>query len=290
MNLIDKMQRELPRLSKSERKVASVILQDPPAAIHKSIAVLAKLANVSEPTVNRFCRRLETKGYPDFKLLLAQSLAKGTPFVNRHVEQTDSTSEFAGKIFESTMAALNITRKHLDFNALEQAINALSAAAKISFFGFGASASVAHDAQNKFLRFDTPVFFSDDLLMQRMTVTNARPGDVVVCISHTGRTKALCEIASMARQTKATVLGITAAASPLAKECNIVLSTQVPEDTDIYMPMASRIAQLVLIDVLITGYTLRSGPDFGDRLRLVKESLRDSRYSPESSSEDSSSD
>ena len=281
MNLIDKMHRDMAQFSKSERKVAAVILHDPKAAIHKSIAVLAKLANVSEPTVNRFCRRLDTKGYPDFKLLLAQSLAKGTPFVNRHVEQSDSTAEFASKIFESTMAALNITRKHIDLNALEQAIDALSQAPKISFFGFGASASVAHDAQNKFLRFDTPVFFSDDLLMQRMTVTNARKGDVVVCISHTGRTKALCEIAGIARQTQATVLGITAADSPLARECNIVLSTQVPEDTDVYMPMASRIAQLVLIDVLITGYTLRSGPDFRDRLRLVKESLRDSRFSLE---------
>lgn len=283
MNILEKLHQEVSHLSKSERKVAEVILADPRAAIHKSIAVLAKLADVSEPTVNRFCRRLDTKGYPDFKLLLAQSLAKGTPFVNRHVEQNDSIDDYTAKIFESTMAALNVTRKNIDVRALEQAIEALSNAAKISFFGFGASASVAHDAQNKFLRFDTPVYFSDDILMQRMVVTNARPGDVIVCISHTGRTKAIVEIAGIARQTKATVLGITAAASPLAKECSIVLSTQVPEDTDVYMPMASRIAHLMLIDVLITGYTLRRGPDFRDNLRLIKESLRDSRYmKPES--------
>ncbi|RUO40923.1 transcriptional regulator HexR [Pseudidiomarina aestuarii] len=283
MNILEKLHQEVSHLSKSERKVAEVILADPRAAIHKSIAVLAKLADVSEPTVNRFCRRLDTKGYPDFKLLLAQSLAKGTPFVNRHVEQNDTIDDYTAKIFESTMAALNVTRKNIDVRALEQAIDALSNAAKISFFGFGASASVAHDAQNKFLRFDTPVYFSDDILMQRMVVTNARPGDVIVCISHTGRTKAIVEIAGIARQTKATVLGITAAASPLAKECSIVLSTQVPEDTDVYMPMASRIAHLMLIDVLITGYTLRRGPDFRDNLRLIKESLRDSRYmKPES--------
>lgn len=278
MNILEKLHHEVSHLSKSERKVAEVILADPRAAIHKSIAVLAKLADVSEPTVNRFCRRLDTKGYPDFKLLLAQSLAKGTPFVNRHVEQTDTIDDYTAKIFESTMAALNVTRKNIDVRALEQAIEAISNAPKISFFGFGASASVAHDAQNKFLRFDTPVFFSDDILMQRMVVTNARPGDVIVCISHTGRTKAIVEIAGIARQTKATVLGITAANSPLADECSIVLSTQVPEDTDVYMPMASRIAHLMLIDVLITGYTLRRGPDFRDNLRLIKESLRDSRF------------
>lgn len=278
MNLLDKLHSEVASLSKSERKVADVILADPQAAIHKSIATLAQLAEVSEPTVNRFCRTLGAKGYPDFKLLLAQSLVKGTPFVNRHVEQDDSTEDFTGKIFESTMAALNVTRKHIDIERLEQAIEALSNAAKISFFGLGASASVAHDAQNKFLRFDTPVLFSDDVMMQRMAAINSGPSDVLVFISHTGRTKALCEIAAIARQTQATVLGITADPSPLADECSIVLSSQVPEDTDVYMPMASRIAQLVLIDVLITGYTLRRGPDFRDKLRLIKESLRDSRF------------
>lgn len=66
-------------LSKSEQKVADAILAAPQTAIHSSIATLAKIANVSEPTVNRFCRRLNTKGFPDFKLALAQSLANGTP-------------------------------------------------------------------------------------------------------------------------------------------------------------------------------------------------------------------
>ena len=52
----------------------------------------------------------------------------------------------------------------------------------------------------------------------------------------------------------------------------------VPEDTDIYMPMASRIAQLVLIDVLATGFTLRRGVKFQENLKKVKEGIRDSRY------------
>ncbi|KFZ29882.1 transcriptional regulator [Pseudidiomarina atlantica] len=283
MNLIEKLHTELSGLSKSERKVAAVILADPEAAIHKSIASLAELADVSEPTVNRFCRSLGAKGYPDFKLQLAQSLVKGVPFVNRHVEQGDEIADYTAKIFESSMAALNVTRQQVDTQALDAAIDKLAAARQISFFGLGASASVAHDAQNKFLRFDTPVQFSDDVLMQRMQVINARPEDVIVFISHTGRTRALVEIAQLAQQTKATLIGVTAADSPLAELCSLVLSTHVPEDTDVYMPMASRIAQLVLIDVLVTGYTLRRGPDFRDRLRLIKESLKDSRITKKSS-------
>ncbi|MGL4456024.1 MAG: SIS domain-containing protein, partial [Plesiomonas sp.] len=102
--------------------------------------------------------------------------------------------------------------------------------------------------------------------------------DVIVLISHTGRTKSLVEIAQLARENEATVIAITSEGSPLAREASLALTLDVPEDTDVYMPMASRIAQLTLIDVLATGFTLRRGAKFRDNLKRVKEALRDSRF------------
>ena len=278
MNILEKITQHNSVFSKSERKVAEVILANPQTAIHSSIATLAKMSGVSEPTVNRFCRRLDTKGYPDFKLHLAQSLANGTPYVNRHVDENDSADEYTSKIFESTMANLELARKSLDTSTINRSVDLLTQANKISFFGLGASAVVAHDAQNKFFRFNVPVVYFDDILMQRMSAINSRQGDVVVVISHTGRTKALVDVASLARENDATVIGITTAGTPLAKECNFVLSVDVAEDTDLYMPMASRIAQLTLIDCLATGFTLRRGTKFRDNLKKVKDSLRSSRF------------
>jgi len=278
MNILEKITSEIDTFSKSERKVAEVILASPSTIIHASIASLAKQAKISEPTVNRFCRRLDTKGYPDFKLHLAQSLANGTPYVNRHVDETDTAEEYTTKIFESTMANLDMACKNLSSQTINRAVDVLTQANQISFFGLGASAVVAHDAQNKFFRFNVPVVYFDDILMQRMSAINSRQGDVVVLISHTGRTKPLIEVASLARENDATVIGITVSNSPLAKECNIVLNINVAEDTDLYMPMSSRIAQLTLMDVLATGFTLRRGSKFRDNLKKVKDSLRSSRF------------
>ena len=246
MNTLDKITNNLESFSKSERKVAEVILASPQTAIHSSIATLAKLADVSEPTVNRFCRRLDTKGFPDFKLHLAQSLANGTPYVNRHVEAEDGPDTYTAKIFESTMACLDAAKNSLDISAINRCVDILTQSKKISFFGLGC--------------------------------INSSEGDVVVLISHTGRTKALVEIAALARENDATVIGMTAKDSPLARECNLVLSMDVPEDTDVYMPMASRIAQLALVDVLATGFTLRRGMKFRENLKKVKEGLRESRF------------
>jgi RpiR family carbohydrate utilization transcriptional regulator len=278
MNILEKITQHNSVFSKSERKVAEVILANPQTAIHSSIATLAKMSGVSEPTVNRFCRRLDTKGYPDFKLHLAQSLANGTPYVNRHVEENDGPEEYTNKIFESTMASLEVARQSVDISTINRAVDLLTQAQKISFFGLGASASVAHDALNKFFRFNVPVVYFEDILMQRMSCMNCSEDDVVVLISHTGRTKSLVEVAQIARSNDATVVGITSKGSPLAKECNLVLSLEVPEDTDMYMPMASRIAQLILIDILATGFTLRRGNKFRENLKRVKDTLRGSRF------------
>ncbi len=278
MNMLEKIQSQLEHLSKSERKVAEVILESPAQAMHSSIATLASEAGVSEPTVNRFCRSLETKGFPDFKLHLAQSLANGTPYVNRNVDEDDSVEAYTTKIFESAMASLDHVRQSLDMATVNRAVDMLTQAKKIAFFGLGSSAAVAHDAMNKFFRFNVPVVYSDDIVVQRMSCMNGGADDVVVLISHTGRTKSLVELARLARDNDALVLAITSRGSPLAREASLALLLDVPEDTDIYMPMVSRLGQLTVIDVLATGFTLRRGAKFRDNLKRVKEALKESRF------------
>lgn len=278
MNTLEKIQLYIENFSKSERKVAEVIIDFPQIAIHSSIATLAKMADVSEPTVNRFCRRLDTKGFPDFKLHLAQSLANGTPYVNRNVEENDNADAYTTKIFESTMACLDIAKNSIDTQQINRAVDLLTQAKQISFFGLGASASVAHDAQNKFFRFNIPIICFNDIVMQQMSCINSSHGDVVVVISHTGRTKSLIEIATLAKENGATVIAITEKGSPLDKVCSLSITLDVPEDTDIYMPMASRIVQMTVIDVLATGFTLRRGPGFRENLRKVKEAIKESRF------------
>ena len=120
------------------------------------------------------------------------------------------------------------------------------------------------------------MIYSDDVVMQRMSCINSTEGDVVVLISHTGRTKT--RLKSPVSPVKMT---LPCSPSPprtrrsRRKPLTIILN--VPEDTDIYMPMISRLAQLTIIDVLATGFTLRRGPKFRDNLRRVKEALKDSR-------------
>ncbi len=280
-NLLADIQARLDSLNKSERKVAEAILRDPSAATRYSIAALARAANVSEPTVNRFCRGFSATGFPDFKIRLAQSIATGTPYVGQNVEANDTVAEFADKIMLSTIASLDKARQALDSNALATAIDYLIQAKQINFFGMGGSASVAIDAQHKFFRFNIPVMCYDDALMQRMVAAGSSVGDVIVLISYTGRTRETVDIAQVARANGATVIGITNPDSPLAEVCSTVVGVTAPEDTEVYMPMSSRIIHLTVIDILATGVTLKRGKDFLGHLKKIKESLKPTRFPPE---------
>ncbi|MCF7204015.1 MurR/RpiR family transcriptional regulator [Pseudomonas oligotrophica] len=277
-NLLEQIQNRLDDLNKAERKVAEAILQDPQQATRYSIAALAQAAKVSEPTVNRFCRSFNVGGYPELKMQLAQSLASGAAYVSRAVEADDGPEAYTRKIFGSTIASLDAACQSLDPQLISRAVDLLIQARQIHFFGLGASAPVALDAQHKFFRFNLAVSAHSDVLMQRMLASVAHTGDLFVIISYTGRTRELVDVARLARENGASVLGLTAAGSPLARVCTLSLDIPLPEDTDIYMPMTSRIVQLTVLDVLATGVTLRRGVDFQPHLRKVKESLVPTRY------------
>jgi RpiR family carbohydrate utilization transcriptional regulator len=173
-------------------------------------------------------------------------------------------------------------RDNISYTRVNQVVDKLIQAKRIYFFGLGASGSVARDAEHKFFRFNLPVSSHEDVLMQRMLASTGGAGDLFFIVSHTGRTKEIVEVAEIARNNGSIVIGLTAPDSPLAAMSTLAMDVDVPENTDEYMPMASRIVHLVVLDVLATGMTLRRGPDFLPHLEKIKNSLKPTRYKSDS--------
>jgi len=277
-NLIKIISEELPSLNKTEAKVAQVILADPEAATQTSIAVLAKKSGVSEPSVNRFCKRFKAKGFPDLKLKLAKAVVIGIPFVGRNLEPERDASSYTKKIIDSTISNLALMGETIGYQRVNQVVDSLIQAKRIYFFGLGDSGAVARYAENKFFRFNLPVSFHDDVLMQRMLATTGTTGDVFFIISQTGRTKEMIEVAQIAKANDSTVIALTSSKSPLEKLSSKALYVDIPKNSDEYMSIPSRIIPLVILDILATGVTLRRGPEFLPHLEKIKNSLKSTRF------------
>lgn len=279
MNLLQHIAASRQQLRKSELKVADHVLANAAEVMHSSMADLAREVGVSEPTIVRFCRATGCTGFQDLKLRLAQSLAAGASFGQFSISDNDSVAQLSHKIFDTTLATLMEVRERLDQRAMEDAIEAMARARRVEFYGFGASGAVASDAQHKFFRLQVSTAAYSDPHMQAMSAVTLGPKDVAVAISQTGRTKDLLHSAALVAECGATLISLCPSNTPLAELGKIHIAIDVTEDTEIYTPLSSRIAHLVVIDVLAMGMAMRRGPELVNHLKNVKRSLRGLRLS-----------
>lgn len=275
--LLDRLKGGTDKLSKSDLKISEVILRDPQAAIHQSIARLAREAGVSEPTVNRLCRKLGCSGYPDFKLKLAQEISRGSHLFSENMEASDDTHTVIKKVLSSIEESVRSIGRATSAASIEEAANLLLGSKSIYFFGMGASGPVALDAQHKFARFGIPVVAHTDFINQRMMCSMLTPEDTAVFISYTGRTNAINENAEVANNVGARTIGLTRNNSPLAKHCQVVVNAVTAEDTDLFTPMTSRIIHLALVDILATKLALQLGEEVEKNIKSIKTNLQSTR-------------
>ena len=271
---IDSASRSLPP---SEVRVARAVLAEPGAAVAMSIAAIAAAADVSEPTVARFCKRLGFSGFREFKLALAYSIAGGVPFIHGDIAAGDEVPDIAAKVLNRTISTLVVLRDGLDPAVLDQAVAMIAAARRLEFYGQGNSGIVAQDAQHKFFRLGLATNAYSDPHVHSMAAALLGPGDVVVAISAGGRTLDLIRSAEIARKSGADVIAITVGGSSLARVATLTIATDMFEDQDIYSPMTSRLSHLALIDILAVGVAIRMGPGVAGNLERAKGAVRDKR-------------
>ena len=264
--LLGQIQRSRDSLSPAEKRVADHVLAHPRSALSDPIAEIARAAQVSQPTVIRFCRSLGCEGLSDFKLRLASGLSGAIPLTHTQVTGTDSVLELGVKVLGNTASAILQVREQLNRDMLVRAIELLAAAQRIEFFAVGHYGVVADDAQYKFLRFGVPSASYTDARLQVLAANVLRPTDVAVIISSSGRIDDLLAVADRARERGAPVLAITASHSPLAKKADVALIVDHVEDVATHVPMVSRILHLLVIDILAVGVAMRLGQAGGDGL------------------------
>jgi RpiR family carbohydrate utilization transcriptional regulator len=265
----------LDKLRRSERKVAELVLAQSESVIHMRIVDLAAAAQVSEPTVVRFCRAIDCDGFQSFKLELAQSTAQQPARESFALSDLDTARDYAFKVFDATMNTLKNVRDTLDPDAIEAAVNALCNANRVEFYGFGASSPVAIDAQHKFFRLRIASAAHSDPHLQAMSAMSLTPGDVVVAISQSGRTTSLIEAMDHVRESGALIVGLAPSRTPVLNACTIPIPIDVePAPGDSFTPLPSRIAHMAVIDILAVGVSKMKGEEVDRHLSKLNRGLQ----------------
>lgn len=257
-NILNEIRLYYPKFTKSEKKVADFVLHSPKKVLQLTITDLANICNVGDTTVFRFCRSLKTNGYQDFRLSLALTLNSTQTFDikdNKQVIDANNIIEVSNRIVNTYQSAVIDTFKLLDYDKINEAVNLLLNARNIYFFGLGGSGITAFEAQNKFLKIMSNVFYTVDKHMQLMTAALLSKEDVAVIFTNSGVTKDIIEISKSANKSGAKLILITKfLQSPCAAYSNVLLLSGAVEGPMQGGSIAAKVSQLYMVDLLYAEY------------------------------------
>ncbi len=269
----------LPSLSPSEQRVGRAILDDPARAARLTITDLAGLAATSETTVIRLCRSIEVGSYPNLRIALATAAGRAgldsRATLSPDIDPDDDLAAVVAKVGAVDARAITDTVANLDTDQLAQAVEAIVVARRVDVYGVAASGYVALDLQQKLHRIGLTVFAWSDPHMALPSAANLTRDDVAIGISHSGTTIDTIDAINQAREVGAFAVAVTNyARSPIARAADVVLRTSVSETTLRSGAMASRIAELTVVDCLFLAVAQRRYPDTLTALDRTRASVR----------------
>lgn len=261
--------------SKAERRLASIVLGDLDFACKASIADLAGRADVSEPTVTRFCRSLGCEGVRDFKFQLAQILAIGGLYLfPEPLRREEREARILDAVHDGAVAALDRVRDGIAMARVNDIADHLARARQIMVFGSGGVSSLgAVELQNRLFRLGLCIVAHTDGQMQRMSAAVADADTVAVAISASGHAASVVEATRIARRYGATTIAITDPDSALAAEASVTLPFLIPGDAFVFKPTSGRYSLLMIIDLVATATAENIGPGVLEGLRRIRTSL-----------------
>ena len=278
--LLVRVRAVMPALAPAEQRVANAVLADPGGVAAMTISELAEVASTSETTVIRFCKQIGVPGYPQLRLQLAAQSAQENirPEVGGDIEPGDSLADVVGKVAFADERAVRETAQQLDVDALSKVVAAVAKAPRVDLYGAAASSFVALDLQQKLHRIRRVAFAWSDVHVMLTSAALLGEDDVAIGISHTGTTIEVVEALEEAAKHGATTVAVTNfPRSPLAKTADLVLTTAARETTYRSGAMASRIAQLTVIDCLFIGVAQQVLPDARKALEETASAVRGHR-------------
>ena len=266
-------------LAKSEKRVASYILENPEEVIRLSVTDLADSSGVSDATVVRTCRKFGMSGYQEMKVLLAQSLVSPLQSIHENISDSDTPPEIIRKVFNAAIHTLNYTMSVMDYNKVNEAAHMMAAAKRIVIIALGNSDSLGMDLYHKLLQLGMNVTFSSDSHMQMVLACATYAEAVMVAISHSGSSRDIVEAAKEWKSGDGKLITISnIGRSPLSKQADISLSTASQGENFKQTALSSHVAAMTIIDSLYTLIAMNNLSETDGHFRRIDACLMKKKF------------
>jgi len=275
--LLLNIQRQKNYLNPALRKIAAYVLENPEKIKLLKIKELASKCEVSEATVTRFVREFNINTFQELKIILAtvpssapNDRNKEEKYIYDDVVKGDSVESLIEKIAFRNLETLKETKKIINSVEVEKAVTAIDKSDIVTIYCVGSSMVAAESAKMRFYRVGKECIVYNDPANQAVSSSLLRKNHVAIGISNSGQSAPTVNALRMAQKNGVTTICITSSnTSPITRFADIKLYTATRISSFFQESLVSRVAQILIIDILYTCYALKH---YNKSIRMVEKS------------------
>ncbi|MFH2068845.1 MAG: MurR/RpiR family transcriptional regulator [Candidatus Omnitrophota bacterium] len=270
-NCLSRIQTMFSARQKGAFKIAKYVLAHPRATVNSTISRLAEKTGSSVATVSRFCTRIGYENYRSFQIDLAASLVGAPSPASDIFTRSDNPATIIKRVFELNRRSLTSTEGLLSDKTLSRVAKIIINSRRTVLFGSGSSGLTAKLGAVRFQGLGITTLAVTDPYESLLALSSVTREDVVIGISHTGKSTLIVRLMKLACEKGARTVGITNYLnSPLAELPEFVLPTSFREHRVNAAVCYSGIAQMCILDTLYFLAACYQGPKF-ERMALQVE-------------------
>ncbi|MHB1460231.1 MAG: MurR/RpiR family transcriptional regulator [Armatimonadota bacterium] len=236
---------------KSAAAISAYVLQHSEAVLQMTLTELAARVGTSVASISRYCSMLGYENYRAFQIDLTASLANNATSVSDLFGSEDDTATIMKRVFEMNRQGLADTESLMKHDDMVEVAKLITASRRICLLGIGGSGLVARSSALKLASLGITALAITDPYEGILTLSSSTPEDVLIAISHSGRSGLIIELLELAKEKGARTVGITNYSdTTLANLCEYTLLTSFRERRINAAVSSSSIEQLCILDAL----------------------------------------
>lgn len=274
MNIITKM-KQSHYFSSSEQAIINYLLENPEEIRPLTTKQLADRCYSSSSTVVRLCRKLDCKGYNDFKILFLSEIEKTNKDIttidpNYPFQKNAALQEICDNLKNLYADTILETASLVDHSNYTKAVSLLYNAKCIDIYGAATNQSLAYDFKMNMLRINHKV--NVPMSHQELVINAAysNPDHTSIIISYTGETSETLEYCKLLKNTGSPMICITSIDNnSISDFCDISLKIVSKEKMFSKIGMfSSKISIMLILDIL---YSSIFSIDYDKNVKLTLE-------------------
>ncbi|KAA9000118.1 MurR/RpiR family transcriptional regulator [Affinibrenneria salicis] len=236
-------------MTENESRIVEWFLSPGNLSDAPSIKDVAEALMVSEAMIVKVSKLLGFSGFRTLRSTLIDYFSQSEQVLPAELSFDEAPQDVVNKVFNITLRTIMEGQSIVNVDEIHRAARYFYRAKQRDLYGVGGSNAICADIEHKLLRIGVRCHAYQDAHIMMMSAALLQEGDVVLVVSHSGRTSDLKASVELAKKNGAKIICITHSYhSPIAKLADFIICSPAPETPLLGRNASARILQLTLLD------------------------------------------